>query len=99
MDNEDKIYYQYPCKQCGCCCKNIPKIRELEVFDRGDGVCKFFEENKCSIYENRPQLCQGDYVYHSFFFDKMSVADFHTESKKWCDLLRQKEFRKQENGE
>ena len=93
------MYYPYPCKQCGCCCKNIPDIEGLEVFDRGDGVCKFLENKSCTIYESRPELCQGGYVYQNFYSDKMTVEDFHSESKKWCDSIRLVESRKQESGE
>jgi len=27
-------------------------------WDRGDGACKYLENNVCSIYEQRPEICR-----------------------------------------
>lgn len=53
---------EFPCTQCGCCCK-----RAKQVLDQGsilfpygykeDGSCEMLIDNKCSVYENRPDIC------------------------------------------
>lgn len=63
----------FPCTGCGCCCKRVNKgvefIRQMTddpIFDfpyQWDeaGRCeKLTEENKCSIYEERPLVCKID---------------------------------------
>lgn len=49
------------CFECGVCCffrkQNAgKKIGGIEVGE--DGWCVFYQENKCSIYEERPQMCR-----------------------------------------
>ena len=34
----------WECKKCGACCKYIK--------------CKYYMNNECSIYENRPDICR-----------------------------------------
>ena len=47
---------KWECQKCGACCKFAGYF--IEGFDRGDKVCKFLTENNiCSIYESRPDIC------------------------------------------
>ena len=50
------------CDKCGLCCRNIDKVPQLKEFHNGDGICKFLTNNKCSIYESRPLICNIDKV-------------------------------------
>ena len=61
---------EFPCTQCGQCCRNIQwKLDNTvgilrELADRfpydvnSDGSCSMLQENgTCSVYEDRPILC------------------------------------------
>lgn len=53
----------WKCIQCGACCKNVKAL--LPDFALPDGRCsKLGEDNRCSIYDNRPEVCKM-----SFFGD------------------------------
>jgi len=53
--------------------KHIPN---LSVYDRGDGVCRYLDKNLCSIYNNRPFICNIEQMYFSFFSEKIGQSDF-----------------------
>jgi Fe-S-cluster containining protein len=53
------------------------KHKDYKDLDRGDGVCKFLNENLCSIYEQRPLLCRVDESWEKIFSSKMSREDFY----------------------
>ena len=77
-------YYPYDCKRCGRCCRRVDLVEGMEQFDRGDGVCKnLTAENLCSIYTERPPLCNGQYLYENFF-SYMSVEEFHAMIARLC---------------
>ena len=56
----------FPCSGCGCCCKRIGVIKKFLTEDEFpynanlDGVCEMLIDNKCSIYETRPDICSVD---------------------------------------
>lgn len=65
----------FPCSSCGCCCKRVNKLYELhEVLGVSNpqsafyfpykwnesGMCENYLDNKCSIYETRPNICNVD---------------------------------------
>lgn len=56
---------EYYCSKCGNCCR-IAGLAYPDL-NRGDGVCKFYnEETKlCKDYENRPEVCRTEYVVES----------------------------------
>ena len=81
-------YYPYNCAQCGNCCRHVDLIEEMCQFDRGDGVCKYLlSNNKCAIYENRPNLCNGEYVYYRYY-KNISVDEYHEIIKSYCNAIR-----------
>ena len=48
---------KWTCQKCGTCCRFAGLI--THPLDRGDGVCKYLDENNlCSIYEDRPDMCR-----------------------------------------
>lgn len=77
----------FECKQCGECCRHLDKIPEMVEFDRGDGVCKYLSINKCSIYNQRPNICRGEYLYH-LCFEGMDVDEYYKMLYKYCDMIR-----------
>lgn len=59
----------YPCSGCGCCCKKadiaIERYKILEPdyvfpYKIKSGVCSKLKDNKCSVYDERPILCNVD---------------------------------------
>lgn len=64
---------KFVCTQCGMCCRNLDKNNLYSDLDRGDGICKYFNEmtNLCSIYETRPDKCNVEKGYQYF---KMMIS-------------------------
>lgn len=75
----------FKCKMCGMCCRNIKRykneiypilkgllgdaIPNLDI-EENNGVCAHLtEDNKCSIYGQRPVLCNTEKM-----FDLLSIA-------------------------
>lgn len=82
----------FKCEKCGLCCMNLnlnPLYKEL---DRGDGVCKYFDEKTrlCQIYSSRPVICNVDAMYDLCFSNLMSRTEYYRLNKKSCEKLRKK---------
>ena len=62
---------------CGLCCSKIPawflKSQNLPVHERGVGCANLGKDNRCTIYETRPEVCR--------------VTD-EAVARKGCDLLQ-----------
>lgn len=69
----------FSCEQCGSCCKAV-KCNLLT------------KENKCSIYINRPEICQVQNLY-SRVRPLMSLVSWYELNKKCC-LILQSQFLK-----
>ncbi len=78
------------CDCCGLCCKKLTSSPLYANLDRGDGVCKFFDEQKklCSIYYERPDKCNIDRIYDLFFKDNMSKEEYYDLNYKACKKLK-----------
>jgi hypothetical protein len=81
----------YNCEQCGCCCRNLDKSEIYASLDRGDGVCIYLKGNDCSVYENRPLLCQIDESYEKFFSHLITREDYYRMNKQACVNLKKLE--------
>lgn len=80
----------YDCEMCGACCRNLKYSEIYAELDRGDGICKYLEDNKCQIYDERPIICRVDECYSLFFKGIMAKEDFYAENKRICKILREK---------
>tara|TARA_R100001594_G_scaffold35650_3_gene65140 strand:+ start:151 stop:477 length:327 start_codon:yes stop_codon:yes gene_type:complete len=60
----------FPCTSCGLCCKNISSMYSQDhspimqfLVDKfpyktlEDGSCEMLKDNQCSVYEDRPLIC------------------------------------------
>ncbi len=74
----------FPCIKCGLCCKMLQHIPILSEYDNGNGVCRYLENNLCSIYENRPLICNTDEMYRSYFREIMTEKEFVTINMEAC---------------
>ena len=50
----------FPCTECGCCCRLVGRIKDFPFKTKQDGSCEKFEDNKCTIYKDRPSICRVD---------------------------------------
>ena len=60
--------------------------------DRGDGTCKFFDENSrlCTIYRDRPLLCRVDESYERYFADFMTREAYEQLNYEACSELKKR---------
>lgn len=72
------------CDRCGLCCKLLSKFDDMKEFDRGDGVCKYLKNSLCSIYEERPNICNAEYMWVTKYSKFMSREDFEHKSYEAC---------------
>lgn len=85
-------YVPYPCKMCGACCRHVNILKEMQKYDRGDGVCVHLRtDNRCEIYKKRPNICNGQYVYEHYF-SHMTVSEFHKMVAAYCEQIREEEY-------
>lgn len=80
------------CDQCGLCCKNLSNSEIYADLDRGDGICKLFDEqtNLCSNYENRPLKCRIDEMYEQFYKGIFSLPEYYELNYAGCKNLKDK---------
>ena len=79
----------FKCDCCGLCCRSLKKVPALADFDRGDGVCIYLrDDNLCSIYDHRPEICNVELMYERYFSKKYSLDEFYAMNKKVCDALK-----------
>ena len=80
----------FDCDKCGACCKSIRRANFVHELDRGDGICKNFDEttNLCKIYDARPIFCNVDAYYEKFLSNSMSREEFYVLNKKICAELK-----------
>lgn len=79
----------FPCSNCGACCKSI-RLSSLTIsLDRGDGICRHFDEsgNLCSIYETRPQVCNVQSMYEKHYKNDYAWPVFVEINKQSCEVL------------
>lgn len=78
----------FECSACGECCRHLDRSSLYKELDRGDGVCRYLEGNKCSIYDERPLLCRVDEAFEVYFKDRMSKEDYYKLNYEACYKLK-----------
>jgi Fe-S-cluster containining protein len=66
----------FPCIKCGLCCRALKNVSAATEYNRGDGVCKYLDGNLCSVYTERPLLCNVEGMYQAYFKDSMDEDTF-----------------------
>ena len=89
MDKIERFY----CERCGKCCRNLRMSSLYVNMDRGDGVCKYYDEvsRLCNIYENRPIICNVDAYYDAYLRCKMTRKEYYDRNRKICEKLMNNE--------
>lgn len=79
----------FDCDKCGLCCRNIHKIPQLKEYDLGNGVCRYLTSNNlCSIYENRPDICNSEKMYELYFKFIMTKEDYIIKNLEGCKKIK-----------
>ena len=78
----------FQCDRCGICCRNLKKSNLYKDLDRGDGVCRYLENNLCTIYDTRPILCRIDESYKIYFEKIMNKEDYYKLNYEACKILK-----------
>ena len=61
----------------------------MKQYANDDGSCKFLgEDNLCTIYEERPTICNVAKVYEEFFKDKVPEEIFYEKTAEACKKLQ-----------
>jgi len=91
----------FNCTSCGLCCKNIQNVYDNSVriaeesgienivfpYRHTDGVCEKLVNNNCSVYENRPMICNVETMAEVLKFNK---STFYKLNSKVCnDLIKE----------
>lgn len=95
----------FPCAQCGNCCRNVgkqikfarlarqngddsPIIDEMLAFPHklnDKGECENLVDNKCSIYETRPDICDVNKLWRKYMKGNISLKLWHELNKRACE--------------
>jgi Fe-S-cluster containining protein len=79
----------FKCDCCGLCCRSLKKVPALANFDRGDGVCIHLrDDNLCSIYEHRPEICNVDLMYVKFYSSIYTKEEYYKLNEKQCEKIK-----------
>lgn len=79
------------CDMCGLCCKHLEEIPQLKEFDSGNGRCIYLrDDNRCAIYENRPDICNVKKMYELYYKDLMDEDDYIKKNIEGCEELKKK---------
>ena len=81
----------FPCTSCGACCRHVDLSEQTRFLDRGDGVCRIYEEatRLCTEYAHRPEICRVDVQYQMRYQEQMSWDDFSALNSQACMVLQQ----------
>lgn len=80
---------KFKCDRCGLCCRKL-KGSPLAMLDRGDGVCRYLNDNNlCSIYENRPLVCNVDKLYDNQYSGRITREAYHLLQEQACKKLKE----------
>ena len=78
----------FKCDKCGQCCRHLANSEVYKELDRGDGVCKYLEGNLCSIYDDRPVICNIDKAFELYFKHVISKEDYIKLNQEACLSLK-----------
>ena len=83
----------FPCIKCGECCRHINEVPQLAEFDTENGVCVHLKDNKCDIYDHRPEICNVDLMYEKYFSERFSREEFYKMNEDVCRVLTSKDIK------
>lgn len=78
----------FQCDQCGKCCEKVGSSKLYGFLADSTGKCKFLNDNKCSIYAQRPLICRVDEMYEHYYKDFMTRDEFYELNYMLCNVLK-----------
>jgi uncharacterized protein len=80
----------FPCDRCGLCCRRLAGHALYQDLDRGDGVCRHFDEELkgCRIYEDRPLHCRIEESYERYFRHALDRETYISVNIEACNALK-----------
>ena len=80
----------YNCDKCGLCCQSLSGHAIYQDLDRGDGVCKYYDVGTklCSIYNERPLICNVDLYFETVLKGKISLGEYYKANYAACASLK-----------
>ncbi len=90
---------KFKCRKCGLCCRNLDRNDIYKNLHNGSGVCKYLDlkTNLCTIYVNRPILCNIDLSYKLYFSDKLSLEEYYNLNYEGCQNIWKIKKQKEKN--
>lgn len=82
----------FKCNCCGLCCMNIGISELYSDLDRGDGICRYYNNSDklCSIYPDRPDKCNIDKMYELVFRYIMNKDEYYELNYEVCKKLKRR---------
>lgn len=82
----------FQCNKCGLCCMHINESGIDDGLNRGDGVCRHFDDETllCKIYKERPVFCNVDRFYKEYLSVKYSREEFYSINYEACKILKER---------
>ena len=81
---------EFICTQCGACCRRTDILKKLGFPIQKDGSCGHLKNNLCSIYENRPDICNIDKLrglYNKEYNVDITKKDWYISNSKCCNSM------------
>ena len=80
---------KFPCTQCGLCCMRAGTVKDFPYKTDYNGVCEKYdlEKKECTIYEDRPVLCNIDKYYDKYLSANVDRAVWHFQNAQMCNKL------------
>ena len=78
----------FQCDQCVKCCEKVGSSKLYGFLADSTGKCKFLNDNKCSIYAQRPLICRVDEMYEHYYKDSMTRDEFYELNYMLCNVLK-----------
>ncbi|WP_080932052.1 YkgJ family cysteine cluster protein [Pseudomonas fluorescens] len=81
----------FNCTACGACCRHVDLSEQTRALDRGDGVCRDYNETTklCRNYAQRPAICRVDVQFDLHYRKQMSWPQFCEVNERACIVLQE----------
>lgn len=80
----------FHCTQCGECCRQVGMTIWGKSMALPNGICKWLDDstNLCTIYQQRPLICNVDAFYEENYAMVMSREEFYALNRAECLKLQ-----------
>jgi len=80
----------FECDKCGLCCRCVGDSLLGKELALPNGICKHFNQitNLCTIYKDRPIICNVDAYYDFYIEGVMTREMFYKLNKDVCTKIK-----------